>query len=153
MAWRQRKELPSIQYDHQSTASLRIVASGTIFTTHTLNVRSFPSEGSTARAQSVSRRRGGAAANSLAVISQFSGTKTWLVAPIGGGTDGAGLVRELEEAGVSTKFCVRREGEGIPTAFIIKSSPSIFSLFCLWGADMQSRRSRSRRHQEYRFAV
>lgn len=77
------------------------------------------------RAQTVDRHRGGAAAASLSVIAQFAGTQAWLIAPIGGGGEGASLRVELERERISTELCARRESEGVPKAFIIKSSESV----------------------------
>jgi ketohexokinase len=104
-----------------SNSFLRIVAAGTIFMTHTVKVAQYPAEGTSTRAQRVSRERGGAAANTLGTLGQFRGVHCWLIAPIGGGPEGNALVRELEEARVSTRLCARRDGEGIPTAFIINA--------------------------------
>lgn len=48
--------------------------------------------------------------------------EAWLVAPIGRGPEASALLNELEREGVRTKFCARREGEGVPSAYVIKSS-------------------------------
>lgn len=142
---------------------LRIVASGTLFITHTVHVPSTGNEnpnptGKTTvlRAQSVSRNRGGSAATILSVLCQFNpplprlpspgGTmrnrgdssastspyvrtpipdpvvEAWLVAPLGRGPDASALLNELEREGVRTKFCARREGEGVPSAYVIRNS-------------------------------
>lgn len=101
---------------------LRIVASGVIFVTHTLNVDSFPNENTNSRAQSVSRLRGGSAAATLSVLAQFSDATPWLIAPIGSGPEGAALRIELEREGIITQLCPRRETDGVPKAFVIRSS-------------------------------
>lgn len=101
---------------------LRIVASGVMFITHTLNLPSYPEEGSNTRAQLVNRVRGGSAAASLSVLTQFSDTKGWLVAPIGSGPEGAALRIELEREGISTSLCPKRDADGVPKAFVMRSS-------------------------------
>ena len=101
---------------------LRVLASGVIFLTHNIELASFPGQGSNTRAQNVVRTRGGAAAACLSILAQFAGTQTWLVAPIGTGPEGAALRIELEREGISTQFCTRREADGVPKAFVIKSS-------------------------------
>ena len=82
-----------------------------MFITHTLNLPSYPEEGSNTRAQLVNRVRGGSAAASLSVLTQFSDTKGWLVAPIGSGPEGAALRIELEREGISTSLCPKRDAE------------------------------------------
>lgn len=102
---------------------LRIVASGTLFITHTLVLSSFPSESSNTRAQTALRARGGSAAATLSVLAQFSDVVSpWLVAPIGSGPEGAALRIELEREGISTSLCPRRDNGGVPKAFVVKSS-------------------------------
>lgn len=101
---------------------LRIVASGAIFVNHMLNMDLFPDEASNTRAQTVVRMRGGSAAASLSVLAQFSDVTPWLVAPIGSGPEGAALRIELEREGIITQLCPRRETDGVPKAFIIRSS-------------------------------
>lgn len=100
---------------------LRIVASGVIFVTHTLSLLSFPEEGSNSRAQAVNRVRGGSAAASLSVLAQFSDVKSWLLAPIGSGPEGAAIRIELEREGISTQLCPKREADGVPKAFVLRS--------------------------------
>jgi sugar/nucleoside kinase (ribokinase family) len=101
---------------------LRILASGVIFLNHTITVKDFPGQGSNTRAQAVVRLRGGAASACLSVVAQFADTRSWLVAPIGGGSEGAALRVELEREGINTQLCGRRESDGVPKAFVIKSS-------------------------------
>lgn len=120
-----RSPLPARYTRDALKQPFRIVATGTIFLTHTISLATFSSEGSNVRAQTVDRHRGGAAAASLSVIAQFAGTQAWLIAPIGGGGEGASLRVELERERISTELCARRESEGVPKAFIIKSSESV----------------------------
>lgn len=101
---------------------LRILASGVVFLNHTISVKDFPEEGSNTRAQTVVRLRGGAAPACLSVVAQFADTQSWLVAPIGGGSEGSALRVELEREGINTQLCAHRESDGVPKAFVIKSS-------------------------------
>lgn len=48
--------------------------------------------------------------------------EAWLVAPLGRGPEASGLLNELEREGIRTKFCARREGEGVPSAYVIRTS-------------------------------
>ncbi|KAG8902689.1 hypothetical protein FRB99_004253 [Tulasnella sp. 403] len=137
---------------------LKIVASGTLFFTHSINVpgdrtANGDAKGSTTvlRAQSVSRSRGGSASTILSVLCQFNPPQqphtqslrsrgeaaatayvrsatpqepvieTWLVAPIGRGSEANALLGDLEREGVRTKLCARREGEGVPSAYVLKT--------------------------------
>ncbi|KAL5512496.1 hypothetical protein ACEPAG_3149 [Sanghuangporus baumii] len=100
---------------------LRIVASGTVFLTHTLSLPTFPAEGAISRARNVSRARGGSVANVLAVLGQFSGIDALLVAPLAGNSEGAMLARDLQREGVNTKYCKVWEGASVPSAWIIEA--------------------------------
>lgn len=120
-----RSPLPSSYIRDASKNPFRIVATGTIFLTHTISIATFAREGSNVRAQTVVRHRGGAAAASLSVIAQFGGTQPWLIAPIGGGGEGASLRVELERERIRTELCAKRESEGVPKAFIIRSSACV----------------------------
>ncbi|KAG9097416.1 hypothetical protein FRC06_007580 [Ceratobasidium sp. 370] len=97
---------------------LRIVASGTLFITHTLTVNSLPNQNST-RASAVRRERGGASATVLSILAQFTHVETYLVAPVGGGPEGSAMLKELEAAGVKTKLCAKRDASGVPAAYVI----------------------------------
>lgn len=101
----------------------RIVASGTLFITHTLNVNSLPehsqNSSSATRASSVRRERGGASATALSVLAQFNHVEAYLVAPVGGGPEGEAMLKELEAANVSTRLCARRDASGVPAAYIM----------------------------------
>lgn len=106
---------------------LRIVASGTLFITHTLTVPSLPPSNSNSdqaqnatRASAVRRERGGASATVLTVLAQFTHhVQAFLVAPVGSGPEGQAMVRELESVGVSTRLCARRDAGGVPAAYVI----------------------------------
>lgn len=100
---------------------LRIVASGTVFLTHTLTLPTFPAEGSVTRARNVSRARGGSVANVLAVLGQFSGVDALLVAPLAGNSEGGMLARDLKREGVNTKYCRVWEGASVPSAWVIEA--------------------------------
>ncbi|KAG8985146.1 hypothetical protein FRB90_004911 [Tulasnella sp. 427] len=155
---------PSPFYTQAMTKKrLRIVASGTLFTAHTVHVPFGGNENANAggrttvlRAQSVSRTRGGSAATILSVLCQFNPplpkspspggslrnrgdssastppylrgpipdpvVEAWLVAPLGRGPEASALLNELEREGIRTKFCARREGEGVPSAYVIRTS-------------------------------
>ena len=99
----------------------------------------------TLRAQNVTRSRGGSAARVLSILCQFghidalrsdsqsylkpvsreSDIEAWLVAPVGRGSEAAALLSELEKEGVRTKLCARREGEGVPCAYVVKTSVQV----------------------------
>ncbi|KAG8969343.1 hypothetical protein FRC03_003444 [Tulasnella sp. 419] len=107
---------------------LRIVASGTVFITHTITLRDPPlsTQGDVnMRAQSIVRARGGSAPAILSILCQFGRqddvVDAWLVAPVGRGSDASALLTELEKEGVKTKLCAKREGEGVPSAYVLKS--------------------------------
>ncbi|KDQ17383.1 hypothetical protein BOTBODRAFT_605486 [Botryobasidium botryosum FD-172 SS1] len=130
MAWLKKDSTLTRQQQHQwlqrdpNACDIRIIATGTIFLTQTLNIQAFPQQGSVIRAQTVTRERGGAAANALSVLTQFEGTEAWIMAPIGGGIEGAMLVKELEDSGISTRLCCRRDGIGVPISYVINSDSS-----------------------------
>ncbi|KAF8321361.1 hypothetical protein DL93DRAFT_2163634 [Clavulina sp. PMI_390] len=118
---------PSSEFSPGHARPLRIVASGTLFITHTLTVDSYPSEHSNTRAQAVVRVRGGSAAATLSVLAQFSDCMSWLVAPIGSGPEGASLRIELEREGISTQLCPRRETDGVPKALDSTGSQTVIN--------------------------
>ncbi|KAJ1303887.1 hypothetical protein OPQ81_008299 [Rhizoctonia solani] len=101
----------------------RIVASGTLFITHTLSVGALPdhsqSSNSATRASSVRRERGGASATTLSILAQFNHVTAYLVAPVGSGPEGEAMLKELEAANVNTRLCVRRDASGVPAAYIM----------------------------------
>lgn len=106
---------------------LRIVASGTLFLTHQLSLPSYPGEGSIARARTVTRTRGGSAANVLAALGQFAGVEALLVAPLAGNSEGAALVRDLARERVNTRHCRIWEGTGVPSTWVFESGASWIS--------------------------
>ncbi|TDL25521.1 hypothetical protein BD410DRAFT_784518 [Rickenella mellea] len=103
---------------------LRIVASGTLFLTQTLGLKAFPTESDAVRAQSVTRTRGGSASNVLSCVAQFPSVDAMLVAPLGGKDDGKALMEELEEEGVSTKYCKVWENASAPSAWVLQADDS-----------------------------
>ncbi|EIM80680.1 uncharacterized protein STEHIDRAFT_105022 [Stereum hirsutum FP-91666 SS1] len=118
---------------------LRILASGTLFYTYTLSLPSHPSPGSNSnvRAHSYIRSRNGSACSVLAVLSQFQpgianegptggagmgggGVEgCWLIASLGGNDEGKEVLRELDRAGISTKYCKIWDGVGVPGAWVL----------------------------------
>ena len=107
--------------DAQRCRQLRIVASGTLFLTHTISVPTFPTESSVTRTRAIQRQRGGSAANVLATLGQFVGVDAMLVAPLAGNDEGVMLTRELERANVNTRFCKVWEGANVPSAWVLES--------------------------------
>ena len=102
-----------------STRSLRVVAAGTLFLTHTLSLPTHPGPTQTVRAHEYARSRGGSAPAVLSVLSQLHVEKCWLIASLGGGQEARGLARELEAEGVSTRYCKVWEGAGVPAAWVL----------------------------------
>lgn len=98
---------------------LRVVASGTLFLTHTLSLASHPEPASVVRAHSVARSRGGSASTCLSVLAQFPGVEAMLVAPLGGNEEGKAIISELEQERVSTKYCKVWEQSGVPSAWVL----------------------------------
>lgn len=47
--------------------------------------------------------------------------EAWLVAPIGRGSEASTILGDLEKEGVQTRLVAKREGEGVPSAYVIKS--------------------------------
>ncbi|KAI0296746.1 hypothetical protein B0F90DRAFT_1744769 [Multifurca ochricompacta] len=102
-----------------STRSLRVIAAGTLFLTHTLSLPSHPGPSETVRAHEYVRSRGGSAPAVLSLLSQLHANKCWLVASLGGAQEARALKRELEAEGVSTRYCKTWEGAGVPAAWIL----------------------------------
>ncbi|KAH9931749.1 hypothetical protein B0H21DRAFT_699790 [Amylocystis lapponica] len=98
---------------------LRIVASGTLFLTHTLSLPTHPEPSAVVRAQSVTRSRGGTASTCLAILAQFSSVEAMLVASLGGNEEGKMIIRELEKERVSTRFCKIWDDAGVPSAWVL----------------------------------
>lgn len=100
---------------------LRIVASGTLFLTHTLSVPTHPAPSTVVRAHSVTKSRGGSASTLLSLLAQFSRVEAFLVAPLGGNDEGKMILRELEREGVTTRYCKIWKGAGVPSAWVLES--------------------------------
>ncbi|KAJ7158735.1 hypothetical protein C8R46DRAFT_957377 [Mycena filopes] len=102
---------------------LRIVASGTLFLTHTLGLGGpHPAPGTVVRAHSVTKTRGGSASTLLSLLAQFARVDAFLVAPLGGNEEGRMILRDLEREGVSTRYCKVWKGTGVPSAWVLESS-------------------------------
>ncbi|KAH9985943.1 hypothetical protein BJV77DRAFT_1061873 [Russula vinacea] len=91
-----------------STRSLRVVAAGTLFLTHTLSLPTHPGPTQTVRAHEYARSRGGSAPAVLSVLSH-----------LGGAQEARALARELEAEGVSTRYCKVWESAGVPAAWVL----------------------------------
>jgi hypothetical protein len=102
-----------------STRTLRVVAAGTLFLTHTLSLPTHPGPTQTVRAHEYARSRGGSAPAVLSVLSQLHADKCWLVASLGGAQEARALARELEADGVSTRYCKVWESAGVPAAWVL----------------------------------
>jgi hypothetical protein len=119
-----------------STRSLRVVAAGTLFLTHTLFLPSHPGAAQTVRAHEYVRCRGGSAPAILSMLSQLHVEKCWLVASLGSSQEARSLSRELEAEGVSTRYCKVWEGAGAPAAWVLHAgeSPPPFIRLCARGS-------------------
>src|SRR5712671_3307742 len=112
-----------------STRSLRVVAAGTLFLTHTLSLPVHPGPTQTVRAHEYVRSRGGSAPAVLSVLSQLHADKCWLVASLGSAQEARALARELEADGVSTRYCKVWEGASVPAAWVLQSGASLFAFY------------------------
>ncbi|TFK75232.1 hypothetical protein BDN72DRAFT_832588 [Pluteus cervinus] len=101
---------------------LRIIASGTLFVTHTLSLPSHPAPSSVIRAHSVEKSRGGSASTLLSLLAQFQGVEAALVAPLGGNDEGKMIIRDLENEGVTTHYCKIWRNVGVPSAWVLHSA-------------------------------
>ncbi|KAJ7227212.1 hypothetical protein GGX14DRAFT_488773 [Mycena pura] len=101
---------------------LRIVASGTLFLTHTLSLPTHPAPSTVVRAHSVTKTRGGSASTFLSLLAQFAHVDAYLVASLSGNEEGRMIVRELEREGVSTRYCKVWKGAGVPSAWVLESA-------------------------------
>lgn len=99
--------------------TLRIVASGTLFLTHTLELPTHPAPSTVHRAKSVTKSRGGAAAACLSTLAQFPGVDTKLVASLSNNDEGKMIIDQLEREGVSTRYCKIWEGASVPSAWVL----------------------------------
>lgn len=131
---------------------LRILASGTLFYTYTLSLPSHPSPGSNSnvRAHSYIRSRNGSACSVLAVLAQFQpgianegptggagmgggGVEgCWLIASLGGNDEGKEVLRELDRAGISTKYCKIWDGVGVPGAWVLHAGEYCAFILFVW---------------------
>jgi sugar/nucleoside kinase (ribokinase family) len=102
---------------------LRIVASGTLFVTHTLAVPALPPPGpsSAVRAHAVTRARGGAASTVLSMLAQFPAVDAMLVAPLSGNDEGRAVLRELRDERVSTRYARVWDDLGVPSAWVVQA--------------------------------
>lgn len=116
-----RRDIHESQFPAPPAPPLRIVASGTLFVTHTLILPCHPAPSAVVRAHSVEKSRGGSAATLVSLLAQFPGTEAALVAPLGGNDEGNMIIKELEREGVSTRYCKIWKGLGVPSAWILQS--------------------------------
>ncbi|KAF8686794.1 hypothetical protein AX14_003805 [Amanita brunnescens Koide BX004] len=100
---------------------LRIVASGTLFLTHTLTVPAHPAPSSAVRARSIDKSRGGSANIILSLLAQFSGVEVVLIAPLGGNDEARMVANDLEREGVNIHYCKVWPNAGVPSAWVIHS--------------------------------
>ncbi|KAJ4477173.1 hypothetical protein J3R30DRAFT_3657686 [Lentinula aciculospora] len=115
---KESREVPS-----SSSRPLRILASGTLFLTHTLAVPHHPAPSTVIRASSVTTIRGGSASSILALLAQFtSPVDPILVASLGGSDEGRMLMKELEREGVNTRYCKIWPDAGVPSAWVIQAT-------------------------------
>jgi hypothetical protein len=111
---------------------LRIIATGTLFLTHTLSLREHPVPGSVSRAYAVARTRGGGASFVLKLLMQLGQVQgqgvvdAQLVAPLAGNDEGRMLMRELEGEGIGLRFCKVWEGASVPSAWVLHAGVSAF---------------------------
>ncbi|KAF9066631.1 hypothetical protein BDP27DRAFT_1384252 [Rhodocollybia butyracea] len=102
---------------------LRILASGTLFYTHTLAVPCHPAPSTVIRAHSVTKTRGGSASSILSLLAQFPSTvESILVASLGGNNEGQILIKNLEKEGVQTRYCKVWPDSGVPSAWVIQAT-------------------------------
>ncbi|CAA7266996.1 unnamed protein product [Cyclocybe aegerita] len=119
-----RRERDDNQYptSRYSGRPLRIVASGTLFMTHTLSVPCHPAPSTVIRAHSVDKTRGGSANMVLSVLAQFPAVESVLVASLGGNEEGRMILRDLENEGVITQYCKIWRDAGVPSAWVLNSA-------------------------------
>lgn len=131
---RLRREGHDGQYFPPASKVLRIVASGTLFLTHTLYVPCHPAPSSVVRAHSVIKTRGGSASCLLSLLAQFPSVEAVLVAPLGGNDEGMMILRDLEKEGIITRYCKVSKGAGVPSAWVLQSGSYIpnFTCLCNW---------------------
>ncbi|KZT03037.1 uncharacterized protein LAESUDRAFT_660484 [Laetiporus sulphureus 93-53] len=106
-------------HDSALQRPLRVVASGTLFLTHTFTLPTHPEPSTVIRASSVFRSRGGSASTCLSILAQFPHVDAMLVAPLGGNGDGQRIIHDLENERVSTRFCKVWDEAGVPGAWVL----------------------------------
>ena len=118
---RDTQDLGGAQYPPSPTThpTFRIVASGTLFLTHTLELPTHPAPSTVNRAQSVAKSRGGAASACLSILAQFPGVDAKLVASLSNNDEGKMIIDQLEREGVSTRYCKIWEGASVPSAWVL----------------------------------
>lgn len=104
---------------------LRIVASGTLFLTHSLSLPTHPEPSSVVRAHAVNTTRGGSASTCLSILAQFPVVDAMLIAPLGSNEEGKMILRDLEREQVSTRFCKIWENAGVPSAWVLHAGKSL----------------------------
>ncbi|KAG6908683.1 hypothetical protein DXG01_003697 [Tephrocybe rancida] len=119
-----RREMHDTTSTQPQTKPLRIVASGTLFLTHTLSLPTHPAPSSVVRAHSVEKRRGGSANTLLSLLAQFNSVEAVLVAPLSGNEEGQMVLRDLDSEGVVTKYCKIWKDVGVPSAWVLHSTES-----------------------------
>ncbi|KAF9003966.1 hypothetical protein BDQ17DRAFT_467964 [Cyathus striatus] len=124
MAKLRRDTHSDTQYFPPAVKPLRIVASGTLFLTHTFSLPSHPTPSSVVRAHSVEKARGGPASTVLSLLAQFPAVEAALVAPLGGNDEGQMIIRDLENEGVLTRYCKVWKGAGVPSAWVLNGAES-----------------------------
>ncbi|KAG8867234.1 hypothetical protein FRB98_004292, partial [Tulasnella sp. 332] len=62
----------------------------------------------------------------LAGLQSQPTVEVWLVAPMGRASEASSILHDLEKEGVWTKLCARSEGEGVPSAYVIKSVKEVY---------------------------
>ncbi|KAF8968151.1 hypothetical protein BDZ97DRAFT_1801197 [Flammula alnicola] len=110
------------QYLSPPAKPLRIVASGTLFQTHTLSLPCHPAPSTVVRAHSVEKTRGGSANMLLSLLAQFPNVEAVLVASLGGNEEGRMVLKDLENEGVITQYCKVWRDAGVPTAWVLHSA-------------------------------
>ena len=105
--------------------TFRIVASGTLFLTHTLELPTHPTPSTVHRAKSVTKSRGGAASACLSILAQFPGVDAKLVASLSNNDEGKMIIDQLEREGVSTRYCKVWEGASVPSAWVLHAGADI----------------------------
>ncbi|KZT30102.1 hypothetical protein NEOLEDRAFT_1144570 [Neolentinus lepideus HHB14362 ss-1] len=122
MARRRRDTQETVQ--NALERPLRIVASGTLFVTHTLGLPTHPEPSTVNRAHSVQTSRGGSASNVSSLLAQFPTVDAMLVVPLGGNDEGRVIMRDLEKEGVNLRFCKVWDASGVPSAWVLQADDS-----------------------------